>query len=113
MSKGAPVPDQAVAALPDISTPKVAHVGTQMLRRSDVRAATLKIKAYAIRALQLAKEEGRWQDVDLCLAKVRTATAIVNEILDACPVFINAQAIEARSAETVEDESAAPERGAP
>jgi hypothetical protein len=87
-----------------------------MFRRSDVLARLKRHAAIYRNNMRAAEREGNeeWRDVQL--QKLRTVTALLDDVLAKCPVFENASAIEARRAETrsgsVADESAVPQADA-
>lgn len=77
-----------------------AVVGTLMLRRGNVLGRLKRHQAIYRENMRKAEAEGNepWREVQL--AKLRAITALMLDIIERCPVFENAQAIEARRDET-------------
>jgi hypothetical protein len=61
-------------------------VTTLAYKRKSVRDAVFKIKAFSLKALREAEMDGRERDI--YIAKIRTCTAILNEIEESCEAFM-------------------------
>lgn len=75
-------------------TKKIAEMGTFMFRRADVRGKVIKMRQFHHAAMRLALKEGRGEDADIYLAKVRAMKVFLDD-LDTLPFFKNPEATEA------------------
>jgi hypothetical protein len=75
--------------------PKVAQVGTRMLRRSDVFGRLQRHRMLYLDNMRKAEAQGNEDWRTQQLAKLRVLEALANDIIDRCPAFVNAQAVEA------------------
>jgi hypothetical protein len=88
--------------------PKMAGVGTRMLKRADVMGALSKLLFYASSNIEVAEGEGRHGDAETQRTRLRTLYTVRDAML-CLPQFVNQQTteehrerIEARRAETAE-----------